>query len=120
MDIKIRDRDGNYQTYNGIDKLQVTKTDNTIGTFNDVSDTTANASDVEQGKYFYNSQGQRVAGTKVTYDEFKVCNVTQTIDGDYCRLDIVDYNGQENNNYLCGVVKKGDKQQLYIIDKIGE
>lgn len=58
----------------------------------DISDTTAVASDVEEGKDFYLNDGTKATGTKI----LKICSGTFELDADsstFTQTDIVDKNG---------------------------
>lgn len=50
-------------TYNDVPAVQLPKSGGGLASFTDVTDTTATASDVAQGKYFYDSAGVRTEGT---------------------------------------------------------
>lgn len=50
-------------TYLAVPAVQLPKSGGGTATFTDVTDTTAAASDVASGKYFYTSSGVRTAGT---------------------------------------------------------
>ena len=50
-------------SYSNVPALTVPKTGGGTASFTDVSDTTASASDVASGKYFYTSAGVRTQGT---------------------------------------------------------
>lgn len=50
-------------SYSDVPAVNLPKTGGGTATFTDVTDTTAAASDVAQGKYFYTSAGVRTAGT---------------------------------------------------------
>ena len=50
-------------TYSDVGAVRLPKASSGYATFTDVTDTTAAAADVAQGKYFYNSSGERTAGT---------------------------------------------------------
>ena len=50
-------------SYSAVPAITLPKTGGGTATFTDVTDTTATASDVAQGKYFYTSAGVRTAGT---------------------------------------------------------
>ena len=50
-------------TYSDVPAVQLPKSGGGTATFTDVTDTTAAASDVASGKYFYTSGGVRTAGT---------------------------------------------------------
>lgn len=50
-------------TYSNVPALEVPKQGGGTATFTDVTDTTAGASDVASGKYFYTAAGVRTAGT---------------------------------------------------------
>lgn len=50
-------------SYPAVPAVQLPKTGGGTATFTDVTDTTAAAADVAQGKYFYNANGVRTAGT---------------------------------------------------------
>ena len=50
-------------SYSNVPAVQLPKTGGGTATFTDVTDTTAAASDVAQGKYFYTASGVRTAGT---------------------------------------------------------
>lgn len=50
-------------SYSAVPAVQLPKTGGGTATFTDVSDTTAAASDVASGKYFYTSAGVRTQGT---------------------------------------------------------
>ena len=50
-------------SYSNVPAVQLPKTGGGTATFTDVTDTTAAASDVSQGKYFYTASGVRTAGT---------------------------------------------------------
>lgn len=49
--------------YTDVPAIELPKTGGGVADFIDVSDTTANNSDVAKGKYFYNSNGVRSLGT---------------------------------------------------------
>ena len=49
--------------YSNVPAVTLPKQDSGTATFTDVSDTTATAADVANGKYFYTSAGVRTAGT---------------------------------------------------------
>ena len=51
-------------SYSGVPAVTLPKTGGGTATFMDVTDTTATASDVASGKYFYTSSGVRTLGTK--------------------------------------------------------
>lgn len=50
-------------TYNNVPAVTLPKSTSGTATFTDVTDTTAAASDVASGKYFYTAAGVRTAGT---------------------------------------------------------
>lgn len=50
-------------SYSAVPKVRLPKTGGGTADFTDVTDTTATASDVAQGKYFYTSNGTRTQGT---------------------------------------------------------
>lgn len=50
-------------SYTQVPAIDVPKTGGGTATFTDVTDTTATASDVSTGKYFYTANGTRTAGT---------------------------------------------------------
>lgn len=50
-------------TYNDVPAVELPKSGGGVASFTDVTDTTAGASDVASGKYFYTSAGVRTAGT---------------------------------------------------------
>ena len=50
-------------TYSAVPAVTLPKQGGGTATFTDVTDTTAEAADVSNTKYFYNAQGQRVQGT---------------------------------------------------------
>lgn len=50
-------------SYNSVPAVQLPKTGGGTASFTDVTDTTATASDVATGKYFYTSSGVRTQGT---------------------------------------------------------
>lgn len=50
-------------TYNDVPAVQLPKSGGGLASFTDVTDTTATASDVATGKYFYTSSGERTEGT---------------------------------------------------------
>lgn len=49
-------------SYSDVPAVQLPKSGGGLASFTDVTDTTATASDVAQGKYFYTSSGVRTAG----------------------------------------------------------
>lgn len=49
--------------YSNVPAIEVPKSTSGVATFTDVTDTTATASDVASGKYFYTAAGVRTAGT---------------------------------------------------------
>lgn len=51
------------RSYSAVPSVQIPKTGGGTATFTDVTDTTALASDVASGKYFYTSAGVRTQGT---------------------------------------------------------
>lgn len=53
-------------TYNNVPAIDLPKSPSGTATFTDVTDTTATASDVAQGKYFYTAAGVRTEGTGST------------------------------------------------------
>ena len=50
-------------TFQDVPSISVPDSNNTYHSFTDVSDTTATASDVVSGKYFYTNAGVKTAGT---------------------------------------------------------
>lgn len=50
-------------TYNGVESIELPQSGGGNALFTEVSDTTATASDVASGKYFYTAAGQKTAGT---------------------------------------------------------
>lgn len=61
-------------TYNGVSSIEVPVSGGGTALFTDVSDTTAAAADVAQGKYFYTAAGSRTQGSlsSVTVDALNV------------------------------------------------
>ena len=81
-------------SYPAVPAVQLPKTGGGTATFTDVTDTTAAAADVAQGKYFYNAKGVRTQGTSsggggasnIVTGTFKFSNASasaQTINLDY-------------------------------------
>lgn len=64
-------------TYSQTDTMQLPKTGGGTASFTDVTDTTAAASDVASGKYFYTSAGVRTQGT-LTFSTYYVSSSTPT------------------------------------------
>lgn len=50
-------------TYQSVPSISVPDSNNTYHSFTDVTDTTATASDVASGKYFYTNAGVKTEGT---------------------------------------------------------
>lgn len=70
----------------------------------------------EDGIYLASDDG--VNGYKkvtVNAENFKLYHIEATIVGNTQSLAIVDYNGQQNNNYYMGNVSSGNTQQFFIV-----
>ena len=68
-------------SYADVPAVELPKTGGGTATFTDVTDTTASASDVAQGKYFYDSTGARTVGTSSGGGGGGNANVMQDVNG---------------------------------------
>ena len=68
-------------TYSSVPAVQLPISGGGTATFTEITDTTATASDVATGKYFYTSAGVKTAGTMVETTEYDfTTTITPTLD----------------------------------------
>lgn len=70
-------------SYTDVPSIEIPKTNGGTASFVDISDTTAAAEDVEQGKIFYTANGTRSVGTKVPFnplDLYPIGSIYQSFD----------------------------------------
>lgn len=109
-------------TYSAVPKVQLPISGGGTATFTEITDTTATASDVASGKYFYTSDGTRTAGTasggggEVSYD-----TKTVTSSGNAVSLQFTSMKGEPiffAVRLNASVSSSGNTTYYYIVDMV--
>lgn len=89
-------------TYSNVPAIDLPKSTSGVATFTDVTDTTAAASDVASGKYFYTASGVRTAGTSSGGggSGLQVATATKTTNSAASSITFSNLSGEPTSFYL--------------------
>ena len=106
-------------TYSAVPAVQLPKQGGGTATFTDVTDTTAAASDVASGKYFYTASGVRTAGTSSGGGSVSTDTKTTTASNYPTSLSFTSMKGQPKMFTVrlnASVSSSGNTTYYYIVD----